>query len=162
PLLLGAGAIYFLLPRPRGRSIAWGAASGLAALVLTAVLCIRVDGPAVPESVLFYAFSALAIIGGVLMITQANPARAAICFALVVRMVCRLSLLQAAPFLMAASIFIYAAAITVPFLFVLMLAQQTGFSDADDRSREPFLAAFAAFTLLGSLLLVLDYSFPPT
>ena len=42
----------------------------------------------------------------------------------------------------------------------LMLAQQTGFSDADDRTREPFLASFAGFVLLGALLLMLDHTFP--
>ncbi len=113
-----------------------------------------------PERILFYAFSGLAIIGGGLMVTQSNPAGAAICFAVVVLNVCGLFLLQAAPFLMAASIIIYAGAIIVTFLFVLMLAQQSGFSDADDRSREPFLAAFAGFALLGGTLLVIDRAFP--
>ena len=39
---------------------------------------------------------------------------------------CGLFLLQAAPFLMAATIIIYAGAIVVTFLFVIMLAQQEG------------------------------------
>lgn len=162
PLVLAAVAVYFLLPRARGRSVLWGSVCGVAALALGGFLCFRSGGAAIPESVLFYAFSALAVIGGAVMITQPNPARAAICFALVVMNVCGLFLLQAAPFLMAAAIIIYAGAIIVTFLFVLMLAQPIGFSDADDRSREPFLAAFAGFTLLGSLLLLLDYSYPPT
>jgi hypothetical protein len=41
-----------------------------------------------------------------------------------------------------------------------MLAQQSGFSDADNRTREPFLATFAGFALLGGTLLVIDRSFP--
>src|SRR5262249_8509914 len=97
---------------------------------------------------------------GVLLITQRNPARAAIAFALVVMNVCGLFLLQAAPFLMAASIIIYAGAIIVTFLFVLMLAQQTGFSDAHDRTREPLTASFAAFVMLGAILVLLDHTFP--
>jgi NADH:ubiquinone oxidoreductase subunit 6 (subunit J) len=161
PLVLAAAAVYILLPRPRARSILWGAVCGVAALALAGFVCFRSDGAIFPETFLFYAFSALAVTGGALMITQPNPARAAICFALVVMNVCGLFLLQAAPFLMAAAIIIYAGAIIVTFLFVLMLAQQRGFSDADDRSREPFLAAFAGFTLLGALLLLLDYSYPP-
>src|SRR5260221_8976735 len=48
----------------------------------------------------------------------------------------------------------------VTFLFVLMLAQQRGFSDADDRTREPLLAAFSGFVLLGTLLIVIDRSYP--
>ena len=57
---------------------------------------------------------------------------------------------------MAATIIIYAGAIVVTFLFVIMLAQQSGLSDADDRSREPFLATLAGFVLLGALLFVLQ------
>ena len=84
------------------------------------------------------------------MITQRNPVHAALCFALVVLSTCGLFLLQAAPFLMAATIIIYAGAIVVTFLFVIMLAQQAGLSNADQRSREPLLATLAGFVLLGS------------
>src|SRR4029077_21022075 len=84
PLALAAAAVYFLLPRPRGRSVLWGAVCGIAALALAGFACFRSDGAVFPETVLFYAFSALAVTGGALMITQPNPARAAICFALVV------------------------------------------------------------------------------
>jgi len=161
PLVLAAASVYLLLPRPRGRSVLWGAVCGIPAIALGGFVCFRSDGAVFPETFLFYSFSTLAVTGGAVMITQPNPARAAICFALVVMNVCGLFLLQAAPFLMAAVIIIYAGAIIVTFLFVLMLAQPTGFSDADDRSREPFLAAFAGFTLLTAVLLLLDHSYPP-
>jgi len=72
---------------------------------------------------------------------------------------CGLFLLQAAPFLMAATTIVYAGAIIVTFLFVLMLAQQEGPSDADQRSREPLLATVAGFLLLGALLYVLKLSY---
>lgn len=160
PLILAAIGLYYLLPKPRNRYVIAGAIAGLLALVLAGVWLLRTGGAPVPERILFYAFSALAVAGGGLMVTQSNPARAAICFALVVLNVCGLFLLQGAPFLMAATIVIYAGAIIVTFLFVLMLAQQTGFSDADDRSREPFLATFAGFVLLGGTLLVIDRTFP--
>src|SRR5262249_44637790 len=58
-----------------------------------------------------------------------------------------------------ATIIIYAGAIVVTFLFVLMLAQQEGRSDADDRSREPLLATLTGFVLLGALLYVLYLSY---
>src|SRR5437868_7093030 len=67
--------------------------------------------------------------------------------------------LLAAPFLMAATVVIYAGAIVVTFLFVLMLAQQEGKSDADDRSREPLLATATGFVLLGALLYVLQLAY---
>jgi NADH:ubiquinone oxidoreductase subunit 6 (subunit J) len=80
----------------------------------------------------------------------------------VVLSTCGLFLLQAAPFLMASTVIVYAGAIIVTFLFVLMLAQRRGPSDADDRSREPLLATIAGFVLLGALLAViqLNYEMP--
>src|SRR5204863_164650 len=84
-----------------------------------------------------YAFAGIAIIGGIQVVTQRNPVHAALSFALVVLATCGLFLLQAAPFLFAATMIIYAGAIVVTFLFVIMLAQQEGYSSADARSREP-------------------------
>jgi NADH:ubiquinone oxidoreductase subunit 6 (subunit J) len=153
PAALGLVAVYLLLPRPGRRSVVVGALLGVAALVVTGILLVTA-APSV-EGVLFYIFSAIAIVAGALLITQRNPARAALSFALVVLSTCGLFLLLAAPFLMAATIIIYAGAIIVTFLFVLMLAQQEGLSDADYRSREPMLASFAGFLLLGTLLYVL-------
>jgi NADH-quinone oxidoreductase subunit J len=160
PLLLALAALYLLLPKPRKRPVVAGAVLGLAAVALAGILLIRSDAAPVAEIVLFYAFSTLAVIGAGAMLVQSNPARAAISFALVVMSVCGLFLLQGAPFLMAATIIIYAGAIIVTFLFVLMLAQQRGFSDADDRTREPFLASLTGFVLLGTILLAIDHACP--
>jgi NADH-quinone oxidoreductase subunit J len=157
-LLLGAAGIYLLLPRPRRYSRLAGAACATAALVLAGTLLVRVRGFNA-ESLLFYGFSAIALVSGALLITVTNPARAALAFTLVVLATCGLFLLLAAPFLMAATIIIYAGAIIVTFLFVLMLAQQEGRSDADQRSREPLLSVIAGFLLLGALLYVLDKTY---
>jgi NADH:ubiquinone oxidoreductase subunit 6 (subunit J) len=158
PLLAGAVAIYLLLPRPRPWPWIYGLAVGILALVLGGVFLVPATA-VTPEVVLFYAFSAMAITSGALLVTQHNPARAALSFALVVLSTCGLFLLLAAPFLMAATIIIYAGAIIVTFLFVLMLAQQAGLSDADVRSREPLLATLSGFLLLGTLLYVLRVSY---
>ncbi len=154
---LGLAAVYLLLPRPRNSVRAGAALAGLT-LLLAGVLIVRAN-VATPEVILFYAFSGIAVVAGGLLVTQSNPARAALSFALVVLSTCGLFLLQAAPFLMATTIIIYAGAIIVTFLFVLMLAQQSGVSDADRRSREPLLAAVTGFILLGSLLYVLNLSY---
>lgn len=156
-LLLGAAAIYLLLPRPRPYPRWWGATAGALALVLAGLFLLR-TGASV-EGFLFYVFSAVAIVSGVLLVTQSNPGRAALAFALVILSTCGLFLLQAAPFLMAATTIIYAGAIIVTFLFVLMLSQQEGRSDADWRSREPLLACLAGFVLLGALLYVLQQTY---
>jgi NADH:ubiquinone oxidoreductase subunit 6 (subunit J) len=160
PLLAGGAAIFLLLPRPRPYPAFCGAALGALALVLTGLLLVRTS-VATPEAVLFYAFSAIALTAGVLLVTQRHPARAALSFALVVLSTCGLFLLLAAPFLTAATIIVYAGAIIVTFLFVIMLAQQAGLSSADARSREPLLATLTGFLLLAALLYVLQVSYGP-
>jgi NADH:ubiquinone oxidoreductase subunit 6 (subunit J) len=157
-LFAGAVAIYLLLPRPRPYPWPYGACAGGLAVVLAAVFVVPAGG-LTAEVVLFYAFSAVAVLAGALLVTQHNPARAALSFALVVLSTCGLFLLLAAPFLMVAQIIIYAGAIIVTFLFVLMLAQQSGRSDADARSREPLLATLSGFLLLGALVYVIQGSY---
>ena len=158
PLLLAFVGVYFLLPRWRRPHPALGGALVGIALVLGGVWWIRPE--AIPiENGLFFAFSAFAILGALMMISQTNPVHSALSFALVVLSTCGLFLILAAPFLMAATIVVYAGAIVVTFLFVIMLAQQEGLSNADHRSREPFFASLAGFVLLGTLLVVLQRGF---
>jgi NADH:ubiquinone oxidoreductase subunit 6 (subunit J) len=158
PTVLGFLAVYLLLPQVRRSHVAWGAAVGALALILAGVLLVHRTGIAA-ETFLFYCFASIAVVGGVLLVTQSNPVYAALSFALVVISSCGLFLLNGAPFLTAATIIIYAGAIIVTFLFVLMLAQQSGIDDADLRSREPLLASVTGFVLLASLLGVLHRTF---
>src|SRR5262249_46582302 len=97
---LGLAAGYLLLPPPRGYPALWGAVAGVLGLIVAGWLLIRAEVFSA-EAVLFYGFSALAVVGGVLLVTQRNPVYAALSFALVVLSTCGLFLLQAAPFLMA-------------------------------------------------------------
>lgn len=157
--VLGGAGLYLLLPRPRPHNLLAGGVLALLALLALGVLLGPV--PLSPESFLFYVFSAVAVLSGCLLITQRNPARAALSFALVVVSTCGLFLLQAAPFLMAATVIVYAGAIIVTFLFVLMLAQQEGPSDADARSREPLAAVLAGAVLVAILLYVLGETYRP-
>lgn len=155
PLVLGFVGVYLSLPRvKRGQPILAGSIAGLG-LVVAALWWTRYEAIWI-EQVLFYAFSGLAILGAGLMLAQHNPVHAALAFALVVLSSCGLFLLLAAPFLMAATIIIYAGAIVVTFLFVIMLAQQAGRSNADTRSREPFLGAAAGFIMFGTLVAILN------
>lgn len=160
PLALGAAAIYLLLPHPRAQFRWVGAALGGLSLGLAGYLLVHF-GTLTAETFLFYVFSGLALLGAGATISQANPAYAALSFAVVVLSTCGLFLLQAAPFLMASTVIIYAGAVIVTFLFVLMLAQRHGPSDADDRSREPLLATMASFILLGALLATLRMQYAP-
>jgi NADH:ubiquinone oxidoreductase subunit 6 (subunit J) len=158
PVGLGFLATICLMPRPTRRPAGLGALCALGALAGLGLLLTRAypsSGTFDPETFLFIAFSTMIVVFGGLMITQRNPARAALSFAIVTLSNCGLFLLLAAPFLMAATIIIYAGAIIVTFLFLLMLSQQKGATDADDRSREPFLASLVGFGMLGLLLVVL-------
>ena len=158
PLALGFVGIYLLLPRVRRSKPALGGLLAGVALLIGGWCAVKVEA-VLPEKILFYAFSGIAIVAGAMLITQKNPVHAALSFALVVLSTCGLFLLQAAPFLMAATIIIYAGAIVVTFLFVIMLAQQAGTAEADQRSREPFLACLAGFVLMGSLVLILQKNY---
>lgn len=158
PLVVGFLGLFLLLPRVRRSLPALGGALAGLAIVLAGVWWLRPEAFWV-ENLLFYAFSALALLGAGMMLAQHNPVHAALSFALVVLSTCGLFLILAAPFLMAATLVIYAGAIVVTFLFVIMLAQQAGISNADLRSREPFLASLAGLVLLGALVIVIEKGF---
>jgi len=159
PVVAGGLTVWYLLPATRQRPRKYGLLLGLLALAGLAGFMLRGFGDRVPEtveSVLFFGFSGFAIAFAVLMITGRNPARSALAFALVVLSTCGLFLLLAAPFLAAATVVIYAGAIIVTFLFVIMLSQQEGPSNANLRTREPEFATAAGFLLLATLLVGLQ------
>lgn len=159
PVVAGGLAVWYMLPSTKRRPMVFGALVGLIALAGLAAFLVSGFGDTIPQTVeagLFFGFSGLAVAFATLMITGRNPARSALSFAIVVLSTCGLFLLLAAPFLMAATIVIYAGAIIVTFLFVIMLSQQEGPSSADLRSREPDLAVVAGFVLLASLLVGLE------
>jgi NADH-quinone oxidoreductase subunit J len=161
PLLLGAVAVWALLPKHRHRQLLLGTTAGLGALVLGGIILPQTTSADLPLSydLLFYPFAGMAIVAGLLMIVQRNPVYSALWFAIVILNTCGLFLLQGGSFLAAATIIIYTGAIIVTFLFVMMLAQQTGTAAYDRRSREPFLATLAGFTLLGGLLYTLELTY---
>jgi NADH-quinone oxidoreductase subunit J len=150
-LVLMATGVWWLMPRTTRRPKAVG-------LILTAIgialLATRLEDGTGPlfETVLFWLFAAGAVISAVIMITNRNPVYSALWFAVVTLCVCGLFLLQFAPFLAAATVIVYAGAIVVTFVFVIMLAQQAGATGYDQRSRQPIVATFAAFVLLGLIL----------
>lgn len=151
PMVLGALAISILMPKGEPRSRLIGSLIGLAALGLLGGTLLRPSGAWVQDT-LFFLFSGVSVISAVLMITNRNPAYSALWFALVTLSVCGLFLLQSAPFLASATIIVYAGAIIVTFLFVLMLAQQAGKTNYDQNARQPGIIAFTGFLLLGGLL----------
>lgn len=164
-LVLAAGlaalGVFLLLPRPKGRSVAGGIAALIASIVVASAWFNQALGEPAKDWIgeaLFTLFSSGAVGFGVVLVVQRNPARGAIAFAFVILSTCGLFLLLAAPFLMAATIIIYAGAIVVTFLFVLMLSATGTRSDENDRTREPLLGSLAGFAFIGLVLFALDQS----
>lgn len=104
---------------------------------------------------LFYAFAGIAVAAAVFMVTQKNPVYSAIYLVLTLAAVAGLFILLNAQFLAAIQVAVYAGAIVVLFLFVIMLLNLRG-ADLIE-VRPPGLTAvggLAVLILLGELALV--------
>ncbi len=177
PLLLystcvvGAVALYLIL-RPGERSVRMAAALvGMATIVY---LGVRVGlaaggaapGDAHPESsgespVLFGIFCVIAILGAVRMITHPRPVFCALYFVLVVLSSAALFLMLQAEFIAFALVIVYAGAILITYMFVLMLAQQATEDDVNSSAeydripREPAAAVIVGLVLVAAIADVL-------
>jgi NADH-quinone oxidoreductase subunit J len=148
---LGGAGVYFLLPKPGRSKTPAGVIIGLLAVVaLLTVLAARVIAPE-PGSGYYYPFATIAILAAVRVITHPRPVYSALYFVLVVVAVAAMLVLLHAEFLAVALIIVYAGAILVTYLFVIMLARQPGSPVYDRRSREPFLAVLAGFVLMAAV-----------
>ncbi len=103
--------------------------------------------------------SFLALAGALRMITHPRPVYAALYFILVILASAGLILLLSAEFMAFALVIVYAGAILVTYLFVIMLAQEAPESDEpealaeyDAAAYEPVGAVAAGFTLLAMIL----------
>ena len=152
-LALGASAILLLLPRDPDRPLrraVGGLVGGLALVVLT-FTTFQAGEDVIPDG-LFLLFAGLAVASGTLTVTHRNPVYASLWFALATLSVCGLFMLRSALFLGAAAIVVYAGAIIVTFLFIILLAQQQGLAAYDRRAVRPVATTVTAFVLLGALL----------
>jgi NADH-quinone oxidoreductase subunit J len=123
---VGACGTYLMLPHRHGlarpRAI-FGAGVIAAALGLLGFVSFWSPPGPFLATVFLYIFGVTSIIGGLLTVTSRNPVYSALWFASVVLSTAGLFLLADAPFLAAGTIIVYAGAIIVTFLFVIMLAQ---------------------------------------
>ncbi len=101
------------------------------------------------DAILFYAFAGLAVVSALVVVGQRNPIYSA--FALIVTL-CSLSVifgLLGSPFIAALQVIVYAGAIMVLFLFVLMLLNVRREQDAPERGGRTLRGvALALVTLL--------------
>jgi NADH-quinone oxidoreductase subunit J len=159
--VLGATGVWLLLPHRHGRmkrywaSLLGAVFTGLAILVLI-VLC--KPPAALITAVSFYGFALTALIAAVCTITSRDPIYSALWFAAVVLATSGLFLLCGAQFLAAGTIIVYAGAIIVTFLFVIMLAQREGRATYDRMARSPGRASLTGFLVLWSVLFALQIS----
>ena len=148
-----AASLWLLLPRgsesPAARWL--GLLLGAAALAGFVATGRRLGG--LGEESGFLIVSLVAIVSGAATIVTRSPVYSAIWFALALAGVAGVLLVLGAQFLGVATIVVYAGAILVMFLFVLMLAQPSGLAPYDRVSSEPLLSAVAGAILLGLLTL---------
>lgn len=150
---LAAGAVgMWLATSPRTGALRVLGSFLASAGLIAAVAMFSGPGGDVTNKILFWMFAASALLSGVLMVTSREPVYAALWFALATLGTCGLFMMQAAPFLAAATIIVYAGAIIVTFLFVIMLAQQQGRSFYDYRARAPIMSIVASWLMLAALL----------
>ncbi len=151
-----AASVWLLLPRGESgareySSRRFGTLLGIVALTLFVATGHRLGG--IGEEVTFLVVALVAVVGGAATVVTRSPVYSAIWFALAVAGVAGVLLVLGAQFLGVATIVVYAGAILVMFLFVLMLAQPTGMAAYDRVSNEPLLSAVAGAVLLGLLTL---------
>jgi NADH-quinone oxidoreductase subunit J len=175
-VLLFAAGMWLLLPRgvEGGRRLGMGlTACGLALLALLVHfgLIVARHSPYLEWSppqlnidgwiadVVFLALAGLTVGSAVGAVTLKSPVYCAIWFAMTLLGTGGLFLYQGAQFLGVATVVVYAGAILVTFLFVLMLAQPQGYVYYDRLSWEALLSACAGAVMVGVLTITLASAF---
>lgn len=155
-LIAGIGVVVGI-PRRRVNPQAIGAviAGGGLGLVLISLALTNPD--AIPN-LFFYVFGVIALGASFRVITHPRPVYAALFFILTILSSCGLYVILSAEFLAFALVMIYAGAILITYLFVIMLATQAPseervevLAEYDVAGRAPVMAVTASFVLLGAL-----------
>jgi NADH-quinone oxidoreductase subunit J len=159
-IALGAVGVGLALPRKGVNPQIIGAlvASAAAGLVILFLSLRAINlGEGLPNP-FFYIFSVIALGASLRVITHPRPVYAALFFILTIISSAGLYLILAAEFMAFALIIVYAGAILITYLFVIMLATQApseeeieSLTGYDAASREPIAATFAGFVLLAVL-----------
>jgi NADH-quinone oxidoreductase subunit J len=159
PVLIAAGSaillaigLWLVMPRSKGGGRVARAGGGLALLAGVIGLFSLAPWPADASSNLgFILLAAVTVAAAVCTISFRNPVYCALWFALTLLGTAGLFLALGAQFLALATVVVYAGAIVVTFLFVLMLAQPEGHASYDRVSWEAGFSSTAAAILVGIL-----------
>jgi len=103
------------------------------------------------EQLLFWLWGGIAVIFAVMMILKRNPVHSALCLVVVMVSLALLYVMLGAEFLAAVQVIVYAGAVMVLFLFVIMLLNL----DAEVRSQGLSRTAFKTCSLVGTGLLLI-------
>jgi NADH-quinone oxidoreductase subunit J len=148
-IVLGGLALWLMLPRGSAKGRALGAVLGIAALGCLASRLLPLGNWS--STTVFWILAAVTIISAACTVTFRSPVYCAVWFALTLTGTAGVFMVQGAQFLAVATIVVYAGAILVTFLFVLMLAQPRGDAYYDRVSWESLLAAATGAVLLAIL-----------
>ncbi len=159
PILLGVVGYMLAVAAPERRRNIPANICLLAAIVAAWFLWWQLEGNVV-EDVLFTSFAGLMVMAGCGMQVETRPVYSALWFALVILATCGLFLMQGAAFVSAATIIVYAGAIVVTFLFVIMLARQGGKSTYDVQLMQPMLAMASGGLLLAAMVYAIQQPVP--
>lgn len=159
--LFSAAGMWLLLPRGNAGGRWFGGLLGVIGLALFAGQLTSV-GDWLNDSI-FAVLAGVTVGAGVATVTFRNPVYCAVWFALCLLGSAGLFFFQGAQFLGVATVVVYAGAILVTLLFVLMLANPQGHAAYDRRSWEAPLAATAGMVMVGILTLTVVTALrPPT
>ncbi|NLF08294.1 MAG: hypothetical protein GX594_09985 [Pirellulaceae bacterium] len=146
---LGAVSIWLMLPRGGSQRSAVGIVLGAVALGLW-LSRLHGLGEWLADG-LFHVLATVAIVASVGAVTARNPVYSAVWFGLSLLGAAGLFLLLGAQFVAAATVLVYAGAILVTFLFVLMFAQPEGKAPYDRTSWEAGISAATGVAIVGVL-----------
>jgi NADH-quinone oxidoreductase subunit J len=164
-VLLAAAGMWLMLPRGRIAGRWTRIAGALLALAALNGFCWNLElgrlTPRLGESV-FWALALVTIISAGASVTFRSPVYCAIWFAMTLLGTAGLFFFQGAQFLAVATMVVYAGAILVTFLFVLMLAQPEGHAYYDRVSWEAPLSALAGAVMVGLLTMTVSNAISPS
>jgi NADH-quinone oxidoreductase subunit J len=165
-LALAIGGVGVALSVPRRRFQA-SLVGGIIAATGVGLLIVALGGASLSReqglpSPAFHVLAIIALGACLQVITHRRPVYAALYFILSILSTAGMYILLAAEFMAFALIIIYAGAILITYLFVIMLASQTrvegeeeGMADYDAVGRGPITATIASFALLATLTAML-------
>jgi NADH-quinone oxidoreductase subunit J len=152
-MVLSAVGMWLMLPRGNRPGRLLGAVLGVVSLILFGSLGARMDST--PSDIAFATLAGVTIIAAAATVTFRSPVYCALWFALSLLGTAGLFMMQGAQFLGVATIVVYAGAILVTFLFVLMLAQPGGHAYYDRVSWQGMIAATAGAVIVGFLTMTI-------